>query len=129
MRSVNIICEWMRFLRPGRGILRGGWIGVCLLLGSCGKKAKEVPNNNKKPMVPEEGIQIVSYLSEKGVVKGKLTAPYMLRYQQADTPYTEFPRTLHVDFYNDSLIVESKVDARYGKYMPNLEKVFLRDSV
>lgn len=80
-------------------------------------------------MVPEEGIQIVSYLSEKGVVKGKLTAPYMLRYQQADTPYTEFPRSLHVDFYNDSLIIESRVDALYGKYLPNQEKVFLRDSV
>lgn len=114
MRSVNIIYKW---------------ITICLLLGGCGNKAKEVPNNSKKAMVPEEGIQIESVLSEKGVVKAKLTAPYMLRYQQADTPYTEFPRTLHVDFYNDSLMIESKVDALYGKYLPNQEKVFLRDSV
>lgn len=93
--------------------------------------------------VPEEGTNIQAFLSEAGMemgqlesrVKGKLRSPYMLHYQRTDSPYFEFPRTLHVDFFKDSIyasqkpIIESKLDALYGKYLPNQDKVFLRDSV
>jgi len=62
------------------------------------------------------------------VMKAKLTAPLMYRYQR-DTVFTEFPNTLHVDFYDDSVRVESRLTAKYGIYYDNLNKVFLRDSV
>ena len=101
-----------------------------LLLSACENKIKDLPSASRgRQQVPEEGQQIESYLSEGAKVKGKLTSPFMLRYQKADTPYSEFPRSLHVDFYTDSLKVESQMDARYGKYLPNQNKVFLRDSV
>jgi LPS export ABC transporter protein LptC len=118
MRSVNTINKRAGFILLG-----------CLFLGGCENNVKDIPNKHKMVALPEEGKQIESYLSEKGAVKGKLSAPYMLRFLQADTPYTEFPKSLHVDFYNDSLKIESKVDALYGKYLPNQEKVFLRDTV
>jgi len=103
---------------------------ICFLFAGCGNQAKEAPVAavHKGP-VPEEGRQIESYMSEAAKVKGKLTAPYMLRYQRADTPYAEFPHTLHVDFYNDSMKIESQLDAKYGKYLQNQNKVYLRDSV
>jgi len=86
-------------------------------------------NTRKQQQMPEEAKNVESYMSEGAKVKGKLTSPFMLRYQKADTPYSEFPHTLHVDFYTDSLVVESQMDAKYGKYLPNQNKVFLRDSV
>src|SRR5688500_816882 len=52
----------------------------------------------------------------------------MLRYI-VDSPYIEFPRTLHVDFYNDTVQVESTLDARYAKYRESERTVYLRDSV
>ena len=112
----------------------GGWCAIALaalmLLGSCdNKKGKDAPSTGVRKPVPEEGEKIESYLSEGAKVKGKLTSPYMLRYNKADTPYSEFPRSLHVDFYTDSLQIESQMDAKYGKYLPNQNKVFLRDSV
>ena len=109
----------------------GAVVFVLALLYSCENKIKDLPSNarNTRTQVPEEGQQIESYLSESGKVKGKLTSPYMLRYQKADTPYSEFPRTLHVDFYNDTTRIESQMDAKYGKYYQNQNKVFLRDSV
>jgi hypothetical protein len=61
-------------------------------------------------------------------MKAKLTAPLMYRYQR-DTVFTEFPNTLHVDFYDDSVRIESWLTANYGIYYDNLNKVFLRDSV
>lgn len=83
---------------------------------------------NKKLTV-EEAVNIESYMSQGGKTKAKLTSPYMLRYQTPDSPYMEFPRTVHVDFYNDSLKVESTVDSRYAKYIEFAHKVLLRDSV
>ena len=47
----------------------------------------------------------------------------------ADTVYVEFPKSIHVDFYNDSTVIESKLDSKYAKYFENLNKVYLRDSV
>ena len=105
------------------------WLAAVLLLGSCENKRTDMPSNAPRKPVPEEGEKIESYLSEGAKVKGKLTSPYMLRYNKADTPYSEFPRSLHVDFYTDSLQIESQMDAKYGKYLPNQNKVFLRDSV
>ena len=51
-------------------------------------------------------------------------------YNVQDTvPYVEFPKKLHVDFYNDSQIIESKMNAHYAKYKQYQSKVFLKDSV
>jgi LPS export ABC transporter protein LptC len=113
-------------------------LAVCLLAASCGDNAAESRPKGPRKVVPEEAKDVVSMMSEPATdsagkltakVKGKLTAPYMLRFQRADSPYAEFPRTLHVDFYNDTMRIESQLDAHYGKYLQNQEKVFLRDSV
>jgi LPS export ABC transporter protein LptC len=114
---------------PGSGVC-AVVLAALMLLSSCENNLKSTPASVQgSRQVPEEGEKIESYLSEGAKVKGKLTSPYMLRYQKADTPYSEFPRSLHVDFYTDSLQVESQMDAKYGKYLPGQNKVFLRDSV
>lgn len=113
---------------PLRGVC-AALLAALMLLSSCENKIKTTPSSVAGKPMPEEGVTIESYLSEGAKVKGKLTSPYMLRYQKADSPYSEFPRTLHVDFYTDSLTIESQMDAKYGKYLQNQNKVFLRDSV
>lgn len=101
---------------------------VFLLISSCENDPKVVEEWTKKVELREEAKTIESYLSQEGQMKAKLTAPLMYRYQR-DTIYTEFPNTLHVDFYDDSVRVESWLTANYGIYYDNLNKVFLRDSV
>ncbi|MGI8951163.1 MAG: LPS export ABC transporter periplasmic protein LptC [Chitinophagaceae bacterium] len=95
---------------------------------SCENDIKEVQDLGKKKIGVEEGYNIVSYLSLGAVMKAKLTAPLMLR-TESDTPKVEFPKTLHVDFYNDSTKIESQLFAKYGRYLENENKVFLKDSV
>ncbi len=46
-----------------------------------------------------------------------------------DTIYAEFPHSLHCDFYDSTTKIETWLDAKYGKYYENLNKVYLRDSV
>lgn len=100
----------------------------CFFVYACENNYNEVQNLGKPKINVEEGRDIESYLSQAGKVKARLTAPLMLRYQ-FDTPKTEFPKTLHVDFYNDSIRIESQLSAKYGHYLENENKVFLRDSV
>lgn len=100
----------------------------CLFVLSCENDIKEVNELLGKQTGVEEGKDITSYMSQEGTVKAKLRAPYMLRYQ-SDSPYVEFPKSLHVDFFNDSIKIESTVDALYARYREFENKVFLKDSV
>ena len=101
---------------------------VPLFFSSCENDPGEVYNWTKKAELREEAKTIESYLSQSGKLRAKLTAPLMYRYQR-DTVFTEFPNSLHVDFYDDSVRVESWLTANYGIYYDNLNKVFLRYSV
>ncbi|MEI9943666.1 MAG: LPS export ABC transporter periplasmic protein LptC [Chitinophagaceae bacterium] len=100
----------------------------CFFVFSCENDQKTIDDWTKNKVMQEEATNIESYMSQEGKVKAKLTAPLMLRIL-ADTQYVEFPKSLHVDFYNDSTIIETRLDSKYGKYFENDEKVYLRDSV
>jgi LPS export ABC transporter protein LptC len=100
----------------------------CLFFFSCENDVRKVNETNERKPNIEEAFKIESYLSEGGLQRAKLVAPYMKRYT-LDTSYLEFPRSLHVNFFDSAGKVESQVDARYGKYLETQSKVYLRDSV
>jgi LPS export ABC transporter protein LptC len=123
LKNVSMISMIMKSTKIVAALFFG-----CFFVWSCENDMREVQNLSKKSIGVEEGKEIESYLSQEGKLKAKLIAPLMLRYQ-SDTPKVEFPKTLRVDFYNDSTKVESKLFAKYGRYLENENKVFLRDSV
>ncbi len=95
---------------------------------SCENDPSKIKEWTEKKELVEVGKNIESYLSMGGKMKAKLTSPLMYRYQ-SDTIYSEFPNSLHVDFYDDSVKVTSWLTALYAKYFETLNKVYLRDSV
>jgi len=108
--------------------IMAAFVTGCFFVCSCENDMREVQALGKKTIGVEKAKNIESYLSQGGKVKAKLLAPVMLRYQ-TDTPRVVFPQSLFVNFYNDSLKVESKLSAKYGNYLENENKIFLRDSV
>ncbi|HZI54649.1 MAG TPA: LPS export ABC transporter periplasmic protein LptC [Chitinophagaceae bacterium] len=100
----------------------------CCFVYSCENQQKDIDIWLKDKVMTEEATNIESYISSEGKMKAKLTAPLMYRVM-ADTQYIEFPRTMHVDFYDDSTRIETWLDCKYGKYLESLNKVYLRDSV
>jgi len=100
----------------------------CCFVSGCENTQEEIDALTKTKVMQEEAISVESYISQEGKMKAKLKAPLMLRVM-ADTQYVEFPRSLHVDFYNDSTKIETFLDSKYGKYFETLNKVYLRDSV
>lgn len=118
----------INFLRNSKKLYAAAILTGCCFLLACENDADKVKDWTKKVIMQEEATDIDSYLSQNGVMKARLRAPKMIRFY-ADTIYVEFPKTLHVDFYDDSTQIESRLDSRYGKYFESINKVYLRDSV
>jgi hypothetical protein len=100
----------------------------CFFISSCENSREQIDMLTSKTIGVEEAKQVNIIYSLGDKTKAKLSAPYMLRHQET-IPYIEFTKTVHADFYDDSLRIESKMDAHYGKYMEAESKVFLKDSV
>ena len=100
----------------------------CFFILGCENDVSEVNAWNTRKVMVEEATNIESLLSQQGKLRAKLVAPLMLRYL-ADTVYIEFPKKLHVDFFDSTGKKDSQLDALYGKYFEHLNKVYLRDSV
>jgi LPS export ABC transporter protein LptC len=115
-----------RFLRGS--IIFAALITGCFFISGCENDLKKVDNLLQKKTGVEEARQIESYLSEAGRVKARLLSPLMRRYM-VDSSFMEFPNSLHVDFYDDSIKIESTLDAKYAKYLESQKKIFLKDSV
>ena len=103
------------------------FLSCCFVCG-CENSQADIDTFFKTEVQREDAINVESYMSTAGQMKAKLTAPLMYRVL-ADTVYVEFPNSLHVDFYNDSTRIETKLDAKYGKYFETQNRVYLRDSV
>ncbi|MBK6378813.1 MAG: LPS export ABC transporter periplasmic protein LptC [Chitinophagaceae bacterium] len=99
-----------------------------VLLLSCGNSDKELNEYNSKALGIEEIKDADINYTLGGNAKAKLRSPLMLRVQEA-SPYVEFPKKLHVDFFSETGTVDSRLDALYGKYLEMESKVFLKDSV
>jgi hypothetical protein len=100
----------------------------CFFFTACENDMTEIENFSKREIGVEEGKNIVSMLSNGGIMRAKLTAPVLLRYQ-TQVPKVEFPNTLHVDFYDSLKNVESQLFAKYGEYKENQNLIYLRDSI
>ncbi|HEY6974705.1 MAG TPA: LPS export ABC transporter periplasmic protein LptC [Chitinophagaceae bacterium] len=100
----------------------------CFFICGCENSMQEVRDLGKKKIGQSIAENVVSYMSQNAIVKAKLTSPLMIT-TETDTAVVEFPKTLHVDFYDDSTNLESQLFAKYGRYLENKGRVFLRDSV
>lgn len=122
--------KYFRYSNPANKSLcfiSGSLVTIALLV-SCGNSDKELNEYNSKALGIEEIKNADINYTLGGMAKAKLTSPLMLRVQEA-SPYVEFPKKLHVDFFNETGVVDSRLDAFYGKYYDMESKVFLKDSV
>jgi hypothetical protein len=108
--------------------LSAALISGCIFLSACENSPEEIDTATKKKLGIEEAVKVNINYTTGGRAKAILQAPLMLRVQDT-LPYVEFPKTLHVDFYNDSSKIESILDAKYAKYIESQSMVLLKDSV
>ena len=102
---------------------------ITIFFISCENDRKAVDALTKNVVLKDVAINVQTLFSQNGKMKANLTAPVMIKVPASDSPYVEFPQKLHVDFYNDSMEIETFLDCKYAKYFETLGKVYLRDSV
>lgn len=109
-------------------IIKAACLAGCFFISSCENSLEQLKQFSDKRSGIEEakGVKILYTIGEK--TTARITAPLMLRHQEA-IPFIEFTKTIHADFFDDTLHVESKMDAHYARYTESESKVFLRDSV
>jgi hypothetical protein len=108
-------------------ILAAAFTG-CFFLCSCENTQEEIDKFNHKDIAVEEGKNVVIKYSIGGKRKAILNGPVMYRVQDT-IPYIEFPKNIHVDFFDVRDSLDSKLDAKYAQYKETQSKVFLKDSV
>jgi LPS export ABC transporter protein LptC len=103
---------------------------IFFLLGlfACENDDRVLNDWTRSVTLTEEATDMQTFISQSGKRKARIEAPYMVK-ENRDTVSMTFPRSVHCDFYDDSLRIDSRLDARFGVYYENLNKVFLKDSV
>lgn len=106
----------------------GALLPLLFSLFSCENDPAEIEAMRMNSKEIEEGRGIEATFSQSGKLKAILKAPLMYRVK-SDTFFTEFPKSIFVTFYNEQGGIDNILSANYAKYLEQLNKVYLRDSV
>jgi LPS export ABC transporter protein LptC len=104
-------------------------ISSCFFMLSCENNVNEVQALSARIGGIDVGKDVSIFISTDGKMKAKLMAPLMRKYLLDSGRMVEFPNTIKVDFYKDSLHIESKLSADYANYKEEENKIFLKDNV
>lgn len=91
--------------------------GVFCLLYSCENDIEIINSFTNAAVLPDiSGKKVEMLYSDSGKVKMQLNADEIKQFGKAERPYVEFPKGIHVVFFDDSLQSKSEIIANYAKY-------------
>lgn len=103
---------------------------AAILLLSCTQK-KTAPVEDidftKWPTVQAENIQTI--VSDSGIVKFKITAPYYEVFDKANEPFWEFEKGLNLQRFTTDKQIDSEIECNYARYLVNEELWRLEQNV
>lgn len=103
---------------------------LILTISSCRNEMEDINALVAKTVMQEDVAHDVTILySEDGHVKARLSSKEFVRNEQSRPPYTDMKKGLKVEFFNDSLQIESTLTAKYARYYEQQGNVLIRDSV
>ena len=99
------------------------------MLFSCNNDMKSLQQLNIRKKFPQgQAYDFRLVYTDSTKVVAVLTSPLNEDYSNQHVPYSEFPKGLKVDFYDDNRN-KNTIKANYGIIYPNSDMVELRDSV
>ncbi|MDR0661562.1 MAG: LPS export ABC transporter periplasmic protein LptC [Prevotellaceae bacterium] len=102
-------------------------IGATMLL-SCGENIPRVEDSNEMSVQKTEMLRIT--YSSNGKIRYHITTPQVFKYTETEEPYEEFPQGGFVEMYNDSLVLETTIFAKYAIHHYKPEEIWMAtDSV
>jgi LPS export ABC transporter protein LptC len=119
----------IKYFQNTPGMLRGILFAV-LFLGACSNDQKEIDALTGKHNLKEDIAHNVTIMySEDGKVKVRIYATEFVRNDFAKPPYTDIRKGLRMEFFDDSLQLESTLTAKYARFYEEKKSVLIRDSI
>jgi len=89
-----------------------------IVLFSCENDIQMVNKITDPTVIPEvAGSEVEILYSDSAKIKAKITAPELNRFRKQDNkPYLEFPKGIHVYFYDDNFKLKAEVYSKYAIY-------------
>ncbi len=104
--------------------------GIAVLFFSCAnkiEKIKEFSAAEKLPGMEADNFEML--YSDSAVVRFKLIAPKLIRYDQEKEPFTEFPDGIEIEKYNSQMKVVSRITANYARHMEKEDTWLAKNNV
>ncbi|WP_372776260.1 LPS export ABC transporter periplasmic protein LptC [Mangrovibacterium sp.] len=104
--------------------------GIAVLFFSCAnkiEKIKELSAAEKLPGMEAEHFEMM--YSDSAIIRFKLIAPRMIRYDQEKEPFIEFPDGVEIEKYDGKMRVVSRITANYARYIDKEEKWMAKNNV
>lgn len=90
---------------------------LIIITSSCSDKLEQMGYIVKNEELPDITVkELFAKYNTNSKLKATVSAPITKKYDQIDQPYLEFPKGVHVIFYNDSIKKESELTAEYAIY-------------
>lgn len=88
---------------------------VLAMLFSCENDIKKVEMLDRSDTMPVEIAENIKvYYSDSGMLRAYLQSPLMLKFEEEEEPYIEFPKGVKVIFYDSLEREQTQITARYG---------------
>jgi len=100
-----------------------------IALSSCKNDMSKLPPDANRDWENDRATDVTFIYSQKGKTKAQLKTKEFIKNDNAKPPYMDMLKHVKVDFYNDSMRVESTLTARYARYYTKSENILVRDSV
>lgn len=118
-RLISPVLAWLAVVVP-----------VIVLFTSCKNDPKEIDALVSKQAIQEDRAEDVTIIySEHGQSRIRMFATEFIRNEIAKPPYVDMRQGLKVEFFDDSLNVESTLTAMYARWYEGKGNVLIRDSV
>ncbi len=107
-----------------------GFVFLILLCASCKNDPKEIDRLVNKSTIQEDIAHDVTIIfSKNGKTSARLYAKEFVRNEVARPPFTDLKKGIKMEFFDDSLRVESTLTALYARYYEKQGNILIRDSI
>ncbi|RYE23774.1 MAG: LPS export ABC transporter periplasmic protein LptC [Sphingobacteriales bacterium] len=120
----NITQCYTRILLPGFVFL------TVLGTAACKNDPKEIDRLvSKSNMQQDIAHDVTIIFSKNGKARARLFATEFVRNEIAKPPFTDIKKGMKMEFFDDSLHVESTLTAKYARYYEKQGNILIRDSI
>jgi len=105
--------------------------GIAMLLFSCSnnkiEEIKELSTSNRNNGMTANNFELLH--SDSGIVIFKLITPRLIRYDEIQEPFTEFPDGVIVEKYDKNMEITSKISSDYAQYFDKKRQWIAKNNV